>query len=410
MVQPGKTHSRVLVLSTHTGQVDRRIIAQMNTLAQTGRCLTLVSLRAEIAPGSLDPSVRVIMPGVSPGPPPLTWPQRLGRLLPPPLYGIARSVWRCRPWRRPVPSTDVLVALTPPGSFDVVHCHDLDTLPSAVDLRRARLPCARIIYDSHEFFPFQFHERAAQEYWSSVERRHIGEADAIITVNDLIAQEMSRRYGVAAPVVIYNSYGVTSDSSPCTPQEFLDHFGAPPGGARVLFQGSLTEGRNLETMVRGVAELGPGVRLFMLGGGGEEDRLRRLCQHNGHTNVHFGPWVPQHQLLSLTRLADLGIIPYLGDRLLNNRLCTPNKLFEYIEAGVPICASDLPELRRIVRGDGIGDVYPMETPEQVKEAVADCLRRAGAGEFRARLPVAAETYSWRRQAQVLLSVYERLGV
>jgi len=148
----------------------------------------------------------------------------------------------------------------------------------------------------------------------------------------------------------------------------------------------------------------------MLGAGSEEERLRRLCRKQRSQNVFFGPLVRQDRLLALTRQAELGVIPYLGDRLVNNRLCTPNKLFEFIEAGVPICASDLPELRRIVRGHGIGDVYRMDSPAQIADAVRDCLGRRDAGEFDPNLAPAADRFSWRRQADVLLNLYNHLGV
>ena len=404
----------VLVLSAHRGQLDRRIVAETNALADSGRGVTLVSLPAYIADGMLSRSVRVVMPG-DPltndlmGAAELSLAHRVGRHLPGPLYRVGRYLWHRRPWPRRNPA-DRLVDLAPPGNFDAIHCHDADTLPAAVTLRRQRMPRAKIVYDSHELFPFQFADSTLEKYWVRIERQHIGEADAVITVNDSVAHAMAALYGIAPPHVIYNSYGVKDQSGEGTLESFLRHFGAPPGGRRVLFQGMFHEGRNLETLVTGLAMLDSGVQLFMLGAGDEEEHLRRICRDRQSHNVFFGPLVRQDRLLSLTRQAELGMIPYLGDRLLNNRLCTPNKLFEFIEAGVPICASDLPELRRIVRGHGIGDVYPMDSPGQIADAVRDCIRRRDAGEFGPNLAPAADRFSWRRQAEVLLRLYDQLGV
>ncbi len=404
----------VLVLSSHTGQLDRRIVAEINTLAESGRDVTLVGLPAYIADGLLATSVRVVMASDPRthnlmGAPELSLAHHLGRYLPGPLRRIGRHLWHRRPWAYGNPA-DGLVELVPPGNFDVIHCHDADTLPAAVTLRRQRMPTAKLVYDSHEFYPFQFDDPALQKYWMRREGQHIGLADAVITVSDAVAGAMASLYGIAPPHVIYNGYGVKDEPGDATPASFLQHFGAPPGGRRVLFQGFFLEGRNLRNLVTGLALLDSGVQLFMLGAGAEEEDLRRICRDHGIRNVFFGPLVRQDQLLSLTRQAELGMIPYLGDKLMNVRLCAPNKLFEFIEARIPICASDLPELRQIVRGHGIGDVYRMDSPEQIAAAVRDCLRRRDAGEFAPNLAPAADRFSWRRQADLLLGLYDELGV
>jgi glycosyltransferase involved in cell wall biosynthesis len=334
---------------------------------------------------------------------------RVGRHLPAPLHRAGRYLWHRRPWAYGN-RADRLVDLAPLGTFDVIHCHDADTLPAAVALRRHRSPQAKILYDSHELYPFQSADPALERYWLRREGWHVRLADAVITVNDSVAQAMALLYGIAPPRVIYNSYGVRDGKDDATPESFVRHFDAPAGGRRVLFQGMFLEGRNLENLVAAMAMIDDGVQLFLLGAGDQETRLRRICRERRIRNVFFGPLVRQDELLSLTRQADLGVIPYLGDKLLNNRLCTPNKLFEFIEARVPICASDLPELRQIVRGHGIGDVYPMDSPEQIAAALRDCLRRRDAGEFAPNLAAAADRFAWRHQAELLLDVYDRLGV
>jgi glycosyltransferase involved in cell wall biosynthesis len=92
----------------------------------------------------------------------------------------------------------------------------------------------------------------------------------------------------------------------------------------------------------------------MLGWGEMQGRLERMVrQRNLSARVHFHPKVAQDVLLSYTQSADLGIIPY-RPVCLNTFFCTPNKLFEFIAAGLPIVASDLPELRRFVAGLDIG--------------------------------------------------------
>jgi glycosyltransferase involved in cell wall biosynthesis len=191
----------------------------------------------------------------------------------------------------------------------------------------------------------------------------------------------------------------------------LQHFGAPAGGFRVLFQGQLVNDKGLRHLVRAFRELAPSLQLFLLGGGPLQTPLQKLCQRLRIGNVFFGAWVPQADLLRYVAHANLGIIPYSGRTLLNNRYCTPNKLFEFIEAEIPICANDLPELRRIVTGNGIGAVSPMEDAAAMARAVEACRQQCVQGSFTpAALRQARHKFAWEKQAKTLLQLYEQLGV
>jgi glycosyltransferase involved in cell wall biosynthesis len=299
-----------------------------------------------------------------------------------------------------------------PNPPDVIHCHDLTTLPAAVKLRRRLNPSAKLIYDSHEFWPFQWMRGPIQQYWLQLENKYIHEADLVITVNASIAREMEKLYDLRRVETIFNSHGVGACFPTISEADFLRHFGAQPGGFRVVFQGGFIHGRNLEELVLAFELLwGDSIRLFLLGEGELEPRLRNLCKERGISNVHFGKWVPQDMLLAYVAHADMGVIPYSGDVCLNNYLCTPNKLFEYIEAGVPICAADLPELRKHVKQRDIGEVYPMRTTQEIAYALKDCSDRVKRGDFTpAALDTARIEMGWPKQRAKLLKLYEDLGV
>jgi glycosyltransferase involved in cell wall biosynthesis len=89
----------------------------------------------------------------------------------------------------------------------------------------------------------------------------------------------------------------------------------------------------------------PDVRLVLRGFGIIERELKALSV--GRANVRFENPVDTNKLVSAAGEADVGIIPYLPTNL-NNYLASPNKLFEYIQAGLPIAASDSPVMRRVV--------------------------------------------------------------
>jgi glycosyltransferase involved in cell wall biosynthesis len=380
------------MLSAHRIQLDRRIVSEANALVASGRELTLVSVPTDMGGAALDSRIRVVMPdrtdqSHASGSVELLL-SRLSRYLPGPFF----------------------LYMTPREQFDVIHCHDLKTLPSAVAVKRRWSPHAKLVYDSHELYPYQWENRGLQTYWSWLERRYIKEADLIITVNESIASKLEELYQVNWPEVLCNSYGVIGNNTPVTETAFLEHFGAPEGGFKVIFQGNLGLDRNLDNLTAAFGQLGEGMRLFLLGTGPAEAALRKLIASKNINNVFIGPWVPQDRLMAYLARADLGVIPYVGETLLNNLYCTPNKLFEYIEAGVPICASDLPELRRVIRGQGIGDVYPMAGPEAIAAAIKDCASRCLRGEFgEERFREARDAYGWPRQEEKLLRIYDQLA-
>jgi len=403
--------SRILTLSAHDTQLDRRIIAELNTLTASGREITLVSVPTTLPSDCLDVRVRVVMPSV-PHPVAGKWSpmKSLLRCVSQPFYNTLRSRWYGL-GAGPVPTLrNFFLDTTPNETFDALHCHDLTTLPAAVALAE-RMSDVKIIYDAHELFPCQFDDSRIETYWSKIEAQYIGLADGTITVNDSIAHELADRYGIATPEVIYNSYGIASTAEPVGNEAFLNHFGAQPNGFKVLFQGGLDALRNLENLVLAFDGLRDHAQLFLLGDGPLEGVLRQLCDRHRISNVFLGRSIPQQDLLNFTKHADLGVIPYIGGSNLNTLYCTPNKLFEYIEAELPICASDLPELRKIVTTSCIGGVFEMETPDQIASALLQCRQRQVAGEFtQAALRAAREHYSWTRQAQRLLALYEKLGV
>ena len=403
--------TRVLVLSAHVIQMDRRIVAQANTLTESGREVTVLSLPTHIPDGCFDSQVRLIVsrPLSNSG-----TRRRLLKLIRSGLPDLFYSRLRTLPYYLgvgPVPGLiDYFLKLAPEGVFDVIHCHDLSTLPAALAIRDGQCPRARVIYDAHELFPYQFSSPGQRRYWERVERRWIKEADAIITVNESAAQFLAEQYGLStSPGVIWNSFGTEPD-----PLGQPVHAVVRPVGRDIalgVFQGNFSPARNLRNLVESFSLLENEASLWMIGSGTMEEELKSLCREKQIRNVHFSGWVEQQQLLAHVAAADFGIIPYSGERLLNMRYSSPNKLFEMIAAEIPVCASDLPELRRIVRGDGIGEVYAMGTPAKIASALQDFIKRLRQNAFSpVILKRAREKYSWARESRKLTALYDRLDV
>ena len=230
----------------------------------------------------------------------------------------------------------------------------------------------------------------------------------VITVNQSIATELERRYGVSEVKVIYNAE--RSFNIPARSRRFHEAFGLSADKKVLLLQGGLSAGRNLEVLVDAMRHVqNPSVVLVVLGDG----LLLRSLQNKAlavelRERVYFHPAVPQKDLLTFTVAADAGVIPYQAT-CLNNHYCTPNKLFEFIAAGLPILASDLPEIRKMVEGQQIGSVGDTSTPEKLASLIDDFFGdEQRLASWRANLATVREQICWEEEEKELVKIYEAL--
>ena len=283
----------------------------------------------------------------------------------------------------------------------VVQANDLDTLLPA--WLAARALHAGLVYDSHELYLESEHllgRERERRIWGAIERRLALRADAVITVAPSIARELEGRYGIARVHLVRNlpRFDAATEVRPLVPDR-------APGQPLLLHQGFLQQGRGLAAMVASLRFL-PGARLVFLGEGPEEGAVRAAARDAGvEDRVVFRPPVPLAELLAHTRAADLGLVLYEG-RSLNYRYALPNKLFEYVMAGVPVLASDLPEMRAVIEPRGIGRLVADPSPKGIAAAVRAMLDdREALAAMRARCREAARELCWEREEETLLAIY-----
>ena len=285
---------------------------------------------------------------------------------------------------------------------EAIHAHDLNTLlPAVITARRTG---ARVIYDAHELYPhISTLSRREARVWSVLERRLIGRADALLTVSPSLADQLTRSYGIPYPRVVFNG----PDDEPAVTSEVPDLrtlAGVAHDARVVLYQGGFSPNRGLETLVRASADLRDAV-LVLMGWGSLRDRLEELARD---CPVRFVDPVDRSLLVPLAAQADLGVIPYepVG---LNNTLSAPNKLFDYLAAGLPVVASDLPELRRIVLGNHAGITFAPGSVPALTHALTELLDDPQRREtMRAAALAAAPAFAWARQAEELVQLYRGL--
>lgn len=401
---------KILVLSAHSFSLDRRIIAQLNAFAAKKYSVTLVSVPIQDDfKTQVDSSVRIIRQTFNKMP---SQKQKIFTyicsLLAAPFANFIKFIFRR--YIEFYKITNYLIRNTPKEEFDYIHAHDLLTLKAA-HLLRGKVKAKTILYDSHELWGEQFPLQIEINSWNRLEAKLCKEVDAIIAVNDSIKNILSQKFPTPKIVTILNSYGTPISQDQSISSSFNDLFPSKIKPKNlILFQGSLGKERNLENLTLAFKHLKGQAHLLFLGEGPFKKTLRDIVTQNNLTNVTFHDWVLQSELMSILKAVDLGIIPYLGNEILNNYYCTPNKLFEYIHARIPICASDLPELIKFVDGFKIGKTYSMSTPASIADAIKDMIKLKTENCFPSINfeHVESET-GWPTQEKKLLNLYTELG-
>ncbi|MDX6652326.1 MAG: hypothetical protein QOJ38_1107 [Solirubrobacterales bacterium] len=293
--------------------------------------------------------------------------------------------------------------------FDVFHAHDLNTLPVAE--KAARRAGGRLVYDSHEIFiERQIIGSAERRIWRRIEARLIGRADRVITVCEPIADELARRYGVETPMVLMNCPERANDP-PSRSSELLRQKAGLDGTEEpiVLYQGMVQPERGLETLIDAAGRIDRGAVVIM-GKGLSQAKLQDQIEAAGLTSrVRMTGPVPPEELPAYTAAASIGVAPFDGSSL-NSYWVSPNKLFEYLAAGLPVVVTRMPVMERIVDEHEVGLICEPDDAEGLAAAIDRLLSDPELYERCRRNAIeASKLFNWDRESAKLVQLYEELG-
>lgn len=290
--------------------------------------------------------------------------------------------------------------------LSAVWANDLDTLWPAV--RFARRFGLEIAYDSHEWFteaeglkgkPLR---RAIWRQWERVCFRSIGR---MLTVNEAIAAAY-RQQGLEVEVVPN-----VPERAPKVEPADRTELGWPTDRKVLLMQGAFMDrDRGALDAVRAMVHL-PVCHLALIGAGPEHAEAAAMADRLGISErVHVHDRMPFDELRRCTAAADVGLSL---DRptVLNFQFSLPNKLFDYLHAGVPVVCSDLPVAGRFVREEGLGVVAKAAQGEDaiarsIAEAVGELLDGPPESEHLAQV---AQRHHWGAHTDTLLEALHRPG-
>jgi glycosyltransferase involved in cell wall biosynthesis len=281
-----------------------------------------------------------------------------------------------------------------------------DWLMLPVAAAAARAVGGSYIYDSHEF---ALEEYAQDANWrrnqrpvaAGIERRHIEGARLVTSVSPDITGELKRIYRLSAPTE-------TIRNAPT----YERHEFRPTGERiRVLYHGVVAPGRGLEESIDSVSLWRNEFDLTIRGPGsidGYIEKLRERIRARGvEGRVAIVPSVPMTQLVSAATAFDVGLMALPGHSA-HNRFALPNKIFEYMMAGLALCVSDLTSMRGVAETSKAGVLIADVTPLEIAAAINGLTRERVDAYKRAAL-AAAQTYNWETEGARLLAALARLA-
>jgi glycosyltransferase involved in cell wall biosynthesis len=283
---------------------------------------------------------------------------------------------------------------------DLWLANDWSTLPIAQRLAMDQgVPFA---YDTHELAVDEYAERWAwrllqRPVIAAIEGTAMREAAFVSCVSEGIARRLAQFYKLGeVPLAVRNMPAYESA-------------GFQPTGerVRVLYHGLVSPGRGLEACIESVPLWRPEFSLTIRGPGSPEylAHLAGIAREHGVTDrVTFAQAIPMVELVRSAAEHDVGLFA-LPSHSLQNVYALPNKLFEYIMAGLALCVSDLPEMARILKERDLGLLIEAVTPQAIAAGI-NCLDRSTIDKYKRNALAAARELNWENEGRRLLEACE----
>lgn len=288
-------------------------------------------------------------------------------------------------------------------SFDVAFSNDLDTLPA--NFIASRLKNKILVYDSHEYFtgvPELMHRKLKRNIWRFAERIMVPSVKYLFTVNKSIAELYKNDYKVDFKVMrnVPDVHSLQLEDKIV----FRRKNSLPEDKFIYIIQGSgINIQRGSEEAVEAMQFLD--AVLLIVGSGDVIDLLKEKVKALSlEDKVLFRQRMPYLEMMQHTHASDAGL-SLDKDTNINYRFSLPNKLFDYIHAGIPVLVSDLTEIRNIVDGYNIGLITDTHEPKQLATWMNKMQDAELLYVWKSGLENAAKDLNWNKEKEVLLSTF-----
>ncbi|MFA3783064.1 glycosyltransferase [Melioribacteraceae bacterium 4301-Me] len=256
-------------------------------------------------------------------------------------------------------------------SADVYFAEDIYTLPFVTLV--AKLKKAKIIYNSRELYAFiggLTHKPLLQKIIKLIESLLIKRVDLILTTGEMDSAFINNFYKVKNTLVIRNLPLYQKSFEKINLRQM---YNIPNDKVILLYQGVLIGGRGIKLIMSIIKEV-PEAVLILFGDGEEKVNFKNLAFNLGiDDRVIFGGTIPQKQLINYTSGGDIGIA-LIENISISYYHALPNKLFEYIMAGLPVLSSNLPQMKNIVENYKVGKAVNIDSKGEIIIALKEMIQ------------------------------------
>ncbi len=232
---------------------------------------------------------------------------------------------------------------------DVIHCHDTLVLPIGVFLRL--FTKSKIVYDAHELESDKNGQSKIYSYGTLIlEKVCIRFTDLLITVSPSIQDWYKSKFNIVNSILILNSPQIKGlnyrkNEDLLGEKYFHDKFNIEYDKLVFIYLGALMPGRGVELLLDAFSSDRINSHIVFMGFGIQKDLIFERTKTS--RNVHYHEPVKHDEVVNYVNHANVGLC-MLQNISLSDYYCLPNKLFEYVFSGIPVLASDFPDIKNLI--------------------------------------------------------------
>lgn len=288
--------------------------------------------------------------------------------------------------------------------YDLVVSNDLDSLPAGFVF--TKLANKKLVYDSHEYYtevPELVNRPNIKRIWEWLEATMIPEIKYCYTVCQSIADVYNSKYGANFEVV-RNVPFKSGDKK----NELLNEIDLPTDQPIILYQGAINLGRGIEDAIQAMKKI-ENARLVIVGNGDLFEDCQQLAIKEGVSEkVIFTGRIPYDEVKFITQQATIGL-SVEKDMGLNYRFALPNKIFDYIQSGIPILASSLPEIKRVIDDYNVGMCIPVTNADELVIGINQMLSNERTlTKWKDNCKLAAKELCWENEEKILINLFDQV--
>lgn len=282
------------------------------------------------------------------------------------------------------------------SKVDILLSNDLDTLVANFLISKIRNK--KLVYDSHELFtevPELVSRPKTQNIWLKIEKSILPKIKNSYTVCASIANYYNQKYGIDMQIVRNVPFYVE--------YEKIDK---KENRKVIIYQGAVNIQRGLEEIIYSMDFIDNCV-LWIIGDGDITKDLKKIVHNNKlEQKVVFIGRLNFEQIWKYTIQADLGISIEKNSGL-NYYFALPNKIFDYIQAQVPILCSDFPEMKKIIDDYNVGSVLKSHEPKLLAQQIQEIFSNSEQYiSWKKNLKTAKKELCWQNEEKILLNVFK----